>query len=287
MIVVTGANGKLGRMVVEKLLDRLPASQIGVSVRDPQKAQALQERGVRVRQGSFDDPASLDQAFEGVSQLLLVSIDNIGEVALRQHRQAIEAAKRAGASRIFYTSHMGSSPNSAFLPMLDHAATEAALQEAGIAYTSLRNGFYASTTVMLVNQALQTGVLAAPEDGPVSWTAHEDLAEITAVALSEGIFNGITPPLTASEALDLDGVAAFASEILERPIRRVVVPEAEFQASLTGHGVPEAVADMLLGMYRASKKGEFARVDPTLERVLDRPATSLREVLKAALLPGQ
>ena len=167
MIIVTGANGQLGRQVTEKLLERVPAGQIGVSVRDPQKAQDLEERGVRVSRGDFDDAESLAHAFEGAPRVLIVSVDDTGEEAVRRHRAAIDAAKAAGAERVFYTSHAGSDPISAFPPMVDHAATEVALRDSSVAYTSLRNGFYATTAVMQMTTALESGELAVPEDGPV------------------------------------------------------------------------------------------------------------------------
>ena len=283
MIIVTGANGQLGRAVVEQLLTRVTAEQVGVSVREPEKAQELKGRGVCVRRGDFDDPSSLADAFEGASQVLIVSSSNSGEVAVRHHRAAIEAARQAGVRRILYTSHMGASPTSHFAPMVDHAATEVALRESGVAYTALRNGFYASTTLMLLGNAVQTGELVAPEDGPVAWTTHADLAEVTAITLLEEVLDGITPPLTASEAIDLAGIAAIAAQLAQRPIRRIVVPDAEYRAGLRAHGFPEAGADMTLGIFQASRQGDFARVDPTLARLIGRPPRSLRDVLKETI----
>ncbi|SPT50055.1 NAD(P)H-binding protein [Actinomadura madurae] len=283
MIVVTGANGRLGREVVERLAERVPAERIGVSVRDPEKARVLQEKGIRVRRGDFAEPESLVEAFEGASQVLVVSVDAIGEAAVGAHRGAIEAAEKAGVGRVLYTSHMGVNPDSPFPPMLDHAATEAVLRESGPTFTALRNGFYASTTGMLLAAAMETGELAVPEDGPVSWTAHADLAEAAAIILAEVPFDGPTPPLTGGEAIDMAGVAAVASEVTGRTIRRVVVPDEEYRAGLVGHGVPEAAADMLVGMFAASRKGEFAGVDPALADLLGRPPMPLRDVLKAVL----
>jgi NAD(P)H dehydrogenase (quinone) len=224
MIIVTGANGQLGRGIVEKLLERVPAEQIGVSVRDPEKGRGLEKQGVRVREGDFGDAASLGYAFEGASQVLIVSVDRTGGSAVRQHRTAIDAARAAGARRILYTSHLGSSPESLFAPMADHAATEAALRDSGVAFTSLRNGFYAGTALQLLGAALETGELAAPADGPVSWTSHPDLAE--------------------------------------------------------------AAAGMLMGMFAASRRGEFARVGPALARLIGHPPVTLRDVLKAAISPA-
>ena len=215
--------------------------------------------------------------------MLIISSNSNAETGGRQHRTAIDTAKQAGANRILYTSHMGSSMTSLFSPMLAHAATEEALQNSGVAWTSLRNGFYASTVLWMLGNAVKTGELVAPEDGPVSWTTHADLAEVAAVALSSDVLDGATPDLTASEALDLDDIAAIVGEMLKRPVRRIVVPDADFKAGLIANGLPEARAELLVGMYRASRNGEFNRVDPTLARLIDRPTTPLRDVLKGAV----
>lgn len=283
MIVVTGANGQLGQAVAERLLELVPAEQIGVSVRDPEKARGLEERGIRVRRGDFDDAASLAHAFEGVSRVLIVSVNSIGETRVSQHRTAIDTAKAAGASRIFYTSLAGSDPAGPFPPMVDHAATEAALRDSGVTFTVLRNGFYAESAPLLLGGALETGELVAPEDGPIAYTTHPDIAAAAAMALTEEGFDGATLDLTGSEALDLAGVAAIASELAGRPIRRVVVPDDEFRAGLVARGLPEERADMLLGLFIASRQGRFAQVDPLLARLIDRPPMSLRDVLKAAI----
>jgi NAD(P)H dehydrogenase (quinone) len=285
MIIVTGANGQLGRAVVEWLLTRVPAALVGVSVRNLEKAQGLKGQGVRVRRGDFDDPESLTHAFEGASQVLIVSSDSLGKQAVRQHRTAIDIAKQVGARRILYTSHMGSSPTSLFPPMVDHAATEEALRDSDVPFTSLRNGFYAASALMMLGNALKTGELVAPEDGPVAWTTHSDLAEATAIVLSGEVLDGVTPDLTASEALDLEDIAAIVSELVHRPIRRIVVPDAQYRAGLVAHGLPEERADMFVGLFRASRRGEFNRVVPDLARLINRPPLALRDVLKAAILP--
>ncbi|MER7642446.1 SDR family oxidoreductase [Streptomyces sp. NPDC126522] len=285
MIVVTGANGQLGKGVVDQLLARVPAERIGVSVRDPEGAKELAERGVRVRRGDFDDPETLAAAFEGAEQILLVSAASTGDTALRQHRAAIAAARDSGARRVLYTSHMGANPASPFAPMPDHAETEGVLGAAGVPFTSLRNGFYAATTVMLLGSALETGELVAPEDGPVSWTAHGDLAEAAAIVLAEeGRFDGVTPALTGAEALDLADVAALASSVSGRTIKRVTVSDDEYRAGLVSHGVPEGQAELLVGLFRASRAGEFAEVSPVLGELLGRAPVSVGEVLAAALV---
>ncbi|MBJ7898044.1 NAD(P)-dependent oxidoreductase [Bacillus atrophaeus] len=283
MIVVTGANGKLGRKVVEELLKRVPAGDIGVSVRDVNTAQDLKERGVRVRQGNFDDSESLLHAFEKASQVLIISSHSLGEVAVRQHQTAIDSAKKAGVSRLLYTSQMFSSATSHFPPMNVHAATEEMLKSSEMAFTSLRNGFYASSAIMWMGDALKTGELIAPEDGPVGWTTHSDLAEATAVILTEQRYDGITPHLTASEAIDMDRIASIASKVLERPIRRIVVSDDEYRNHLMSRGLPEAMVGMLTGMFQASRQGDFSQTNPVLENLIGRSSVSFTDFLKDSI----
>jgi NAD(P)H dehydrogenase (quinone) len=286
MIIVTGATGHLGRLIVKQLLARLPAGQVGVSVRDPAKAADLAALGVRVRRGDFAEPESLLHAFEGGTQVLVVSSNAAayGGDPLAQHRAAIDAARTAGAGRIVYTSHMGASATSAFPPMRDHAATEALLSASGLAWTALRNGFYASSGVTLMGDVWQTGVIEAPADGHVSWAAHADLAEVAALILAEDVrFDGPTPPLTGSEALDLADMARMASELLGRPVRRETLVDDELRAQMAARGAPPRAADIALGLYRASRAGEFAAVDPTLEQLIGRPPIRVRDLIAGKL----
>lgn len=286
MIIVTGATGQLGRAIVERLVERVPANQVGASVRDPEKAADLAALGVRVRRGDFDEPDSLPHAFEGATQVLVVSSNAAayGGDPLAQHRAAIGAARTAGARRIVYTSHMAASDTSAFPPMRDHHATEVMLRDSGLEWTALRNGFYGSSGISFLGDVPTTGVLAAPEDGKVSWTAHTDLAE-TAAAVLAGVerFDGPTPPLTGSEALDLADLAGIVSELQERPVRRETIPDEELRTRMAARGAPPQIVDIALGFYRASRAGEFAAVDPTLERLLGRRPTTMRDLIAAKL----
>ncbi|MGI5145742.1 NAD(P)H-binding protein [Plantactinospora sp. CA-294935] len=281
MIVITGGTGRLGFQIVDRLLDRVSADQVGVSVRDTARAGDLAARGVRVRRGDFTEPDSLADAFEGATQALIVSTNQSGAAAVAQHVAAIDAARNSGAERILYTSHQGAAEDSLFAPMPDHAATERYLSKTDTPSTALRNGFYASTLRHLLGRALETGELVAPADGPVSWTAHADLAEAAATILAdEGRFDGPTPPLTAPDALDLADVAGILTELTGRTIRRVVADDDEWTAAMIGHGVPADQATMLLGMFRAARRREFATTGPELENLLQRRATPVRSILE-------
>jgi uncharacterized protein YbjT (DUF2867 family) len=265
---------------VEGLLKKLPSAEIGISVQNPEKAVDFERRGVRVCGGDFADPASLTEAFGGAEQVLIVSVNKFGDEAVRQHGNAIQAAKNAGAKRILYTSHQGASASSAFVPARDHAATEALLGMSGVAYVSLRNGFYAESALFQLGGVKQTGKIGLPEDGPVSWTARRDLAEAAVAALTEpGLFDGVSPALTSSEALDFADIAKIASEILGRGIERETVSDDEYRTVLLSHGLPAVMADGLGSLYKAARAREFAIVDPALQHLLKRNPIAMREVL--------
>ncbi len=280
MIVVTGATGKLGAQIVELLLDRLPADELGVSVRDPAEAAGLAARGVRVRHGDFTDPSSLADAFADADQVLLISAAIRGSGAATAHRAAIDAAHAAGAQRVLYTSHQGAAPDSLFAPTRGHWATEQYLASTGKPFTALRDGYYATTLSWIVDDALSSGVLAQPADGPVSWTAHSDLAEAAVVALTEpGRLDGVSPPLTGPQSLDLAAVAALLGDLTGRPIEHVVLEDEEWQARAVSGGMPVPAAEFTLGMFRAFRRGEFDIVDPALPELIGHPVTTVRSYL--------
>lgn len=286
MIIVTGATGKLGRQIVERLLSLVPATEIGVSVRDPQKAQALADLGVRVRRGDFADADSLTHAFEGATQVLVVSVDKLGEECVEQHRAAIDGAVAAGARRILYTSQMGADASSHFQACRDHAATEEILRACGVPFTSLRNGFYTASALQFFDGAWESGRLALPEDGPVSWTTHTDLADAAAAILAdEGRFDGPTPPLTAEESFTFEEASRVATDVTARECTRTTVPDDAFRDQLIENGVPAEYAGQFTDIFMASRAKEFATVNPTLAEVIGRKPTPLSAALRDHLSP--
>lgn len=279
MIVVTGATGALNGATVDHLLERLPAREIVVVARDTTKAERFADRGVTVRRGDYADPASLPGAFVGADQLLLVSASDPAADAVSLHRAAIEAAITAGVGRILYTSHQGAAPGTPFGPGRDHAATEQLLAESGVAWTSLRNGFYAHSLTWFLGAWRETGVIAIPADGPVSWTSRDDAAEAAAAILvSDGGYDGPTT-ITASAAPTFADVAATAAEVAGRPVELRVLGDDEWVATQVAAGQPEFMARFMLGMYQAAAGGYFAGTGPLLATLLGREPETVRDLL--------
>lgn len=284
MIIVTGASGQLGRTVIEQLLQRVAPDQIGASVREPDNAADLADLGVRVRHGDFDDAASLADSFAGATKVLVVSANAHGDTAMALNATALRAAATAGAEHVLYTSHVGVSEVSAFAPMTVHFASEAVGRDLDVSFTALRNGFYAEFAPNLLGDAVETGAVEAPADGPMSWTTHADLAEAIAVILAgDGIVEDVIA-LTAGQAVDLADIAAITSELVGREIRRVVVDETAYRSRLAARGLPEGAITASMGIFAAARDGQFSTVDPTLERLIGRPPTTITTVLREALV---
>ena len=279
MIVITGATGALNGATVDHLLERMPASEVTVAVRDVAKAERFSARGVAVRRADYAEPASLPAAFAGADQLLLVSSSDPGADAVSLHSAAIDAAVAAGVGRILYTSHQGAGVDSPFAPARDHARTEQLLAASGVPWTSLRNGFYAHSLNWLMGNWRKTGLVEIPVDGPVSWTAREDAAEAAAIILlSNGAYDGPTT-LTASAAPTFEEVAAVAAERTGRPVERVVLGEDEWIARQVAQGTKEFMARFSLGIYQAANEGRFATVDPLLKQLLGREPRTVGDLL--------
>lgn len=278
MIVVTGATGGLGGTVVEHLLELIPADQIGVSVRDVTKARHFANRGVRVRQGSYDDPSSLRDSFAGADQVLLVSGNDPAADMVNLHRNAVEAAVASGSRRILYTSQQGAVPGNPYSPSKIHIATEAILADSGVAWTALRNGAYAPLD-QLLGPWRHTGAITQPADGPVPYTERADIAEAIAVILAEDRpFDGPVD-LTASTAVSVDDIAAIASELTGDTIERVLSGDDQWVAAQAAIGVPEPMARMLLSWYHAAREGYFAEATPVLAEVLGRDPLTIADRL--------
>jgi NAD(P)H dehydrogenase (quinone) len=185
MLAITGANGHLGQATIKALLTKVPATDIVAVVRDPQKATDLQQLGVQVRQGDYNNAASLLGAFQGVDTVFLISGTDL-EHRTQQHQQVIDAAKQAGVQRLVYTSVLNPSRTSHFGASPSHFDTEEYLLASGLTYTVLRNALYLDLVPGFVGKdAVPSGKFYfAAGDGKVSYALREEIAQASANVLT-------------------------------------------------------------------------------------------------------
>jgi len=282
-IMVTGASGHLGRMVVEELKRHVDAARIVALSRDPGK---IGDLGVQTRQADFDDPDSLVRAFDGADRLLLISTDKVG-YRLAQHVRAINAAVKAGAGHLFYTSAPRATEEGNPATVIpEHRGTEAALAASGLPYTALRNSMYTDLLSASVPQALASGVHASNTGaGGTSYITRADLAAATAAILADPAIPGRVLELTGPTAITGADLAALLTEISGKEIRFQALTDEQFAAGLAGAGLPQAGIEVYVSFGQAIRKGYLDLVTDVVERSLGRKPTSVAAFLAATIAP--
>jgi NAD(P)H dehydrogenase (quinone) len=282
MLAITGATGHLGQATIKALLTKVPASDIVALVRDPQKATDLQQRGVQVRRGDYNDPASLVAAFQGVDTVFLISGTDLVH-RTQQHQQVIDAAKQAGVQRLVYTSVLKPSQTSHFGASPSHLATEEYLLASGLTYTVLRNALYLDLVPGLVGKdAVPSGKFYfAAGDGKVSYALREEIAQASANVLTSSGHENKIYDIAPTPAYSMHDVAAALSEVAGQPVAYVPVSPEDMAAGMRQHHVPEPIVEMMGGIGRAMAAGEFDVTSPAFEQLLGRKPTDLKTYLSA------
>ncbi len=278
-IAVTGAAGQLGRYVIAKLKEKIAPSDIVAIVRNTSKSKNLD---VAVRQADYTDPAALDTAMQGIDKLLLISGNEIGK-RIAQHRNIIDAAKKAGVKYIVYTSLLRAD-TSPLSVAREHPATESDLKHSGVDYTILRNGWYTENYTSSIPAALENNAFyGSAGEGKISSAAREDYAEAAVAVLTSTGHEGKTYELAGDTPYTLADLAAEVSRQSGKKIPYVNIPEADYAAALVQAGVPEDFAALIAGWDADAEKGALFSEDRTLSRLIGRPTTPLDKMVQAAL----
>ncbi|MFB7782549.1 NAD(P)H-binding protein [Streptomyces vinaceus] len=281
-IVVTGATGALGRLVVEDLLNRVPAERVAVVVRSEEKAADLAERGVEVRVADYDLPETLAGAFRPGDRVLLISGNEVGR-RVPQHLAVIAAAQAAGVAQLAYTGILGG-PEADFDLAAEHKVTEQAILDSGLPYTFLRNGWYHENYTGQLGTALEHGaVVGSAGEGRIASAARADYAAAAAAVLTgEGHLNQVYE-LSGDSAWSL---AEYAAEVAAQTGKEVAYSEVPAEAHLsilTGAGVPEGFAAILVDVDAAISRGRLAHTGGDLSRLIGRPTTPVAHAITSAL----
>jgi NAD(P)H dehydrogenase (quinone) len=278
-MLVTGATGKLGKMVVETLLKTVPAAQLAVSVRNPEKAEEFRARGVDIRQGDFDRPDTLATAFAGIDRLLIISADGDNKTRIRQHTDAVAAAERAGVKFIAYTSLANATVSTNFMAP-PHVATEAAIIKTGIPYSFLRNNWYLENEIGSIQGALAGAPwVTSAGAGKVGWAAQQDYAEAAAAVLAgsghENTVYELSGPL-----LTTDELTSVLGTIIGKEIHVQHVNDETYAETMKSLGLPDFVIPIVVGIQESIRNGSLEVESNDFEKVLGRPVTPISEALK-------
>lgn len=281
-IAVTGATGQLGRILIRKLKEKVEDRNLVALVRSLQKASDLQ---VETREADYGKPETLDNAFQGIDILVLISGSEIGK-RVEQHKNVIEAAVKAGIKRIIYTSLLHADTTSLGIAA-EHIVTENLLKDSGISYTILRNGWYTENYAASVAGGLNTGtIMGSANGGKISSATREDYAEAIVVALTTNGHEGKVYELAGDEAFTLNDLANEVSKQTGKHITYTNLPSEEYISALLQAGLPEGVAQMLAGMDVSIEKGDLFDNSSQLSKLIGRPTTPLKDAV-AEMLQSQ
>lgn len=282
MIVVTGATGQLGQLVIAALLKNTAPSQVVAAVRDVARAGKLAALGVQVRAADYNDASSLDAAFAGAAKILLISSNEVGQ-RVQQHQNVIDAAKRSGAGLLVYTSLLRADTSPMALAA-EHVATEAAIRASGLGYSVLRNGWYLENYTEHLAPVLEHGaVLGSAKDGHISAASRADYAAAAAVVLTSGTAPAPVYELAGDEGFTLAQLAATIAAASGKAIVYQDLPQHDYKAMLVSVGLPEGFAGMLADSDVGASHGALEDHGKQLSALTGRATTTLADAVKAAL----
>lgn len=278
-IGITGATGQLGRLTVEKLKQRTDAGNLIALVRSPEKASDL---GIEARAFDYNQPEGLSTALQGIDHLLLISASEVGK-RVPQHKNVIEAARKAGVKWIVYTSLLKADSSSLSLAT-EHVQTEKLLKDAAIPHTILRNGWYTENYNPSIPGALASGSwVGSAGDGKISSATREDYAEAAAAVLTSEGHVGKVYELAGDEAYTLADMAAEVSRQTGKAISYNNLPEEKYAAVLASVGIPEGLAQTIASWDLGTSKGDLYDNSKQLSKLIGRPTTPMADVVKKAL----
>jgi NAD(P)H dehydrogenase (quinone) len=280
-ILVTGATGQLGRLVIERLLERGASPEsIVAGVRDVAKATDLSALGVTAAVVDYDRPETIPAALEGVDSVLLVSGSEVGR-RVAQHQAVIDAAAAAGVGKFVYTS-APKAPTSDLVLAPEHKATEELIAASGLPAVILRNNWYTENYAADLARAAETGVLAAGVgDGRVASASRKDFADAAAVVLLEDGHIGQAYELGGDVAWTYTDLAAAIAEVTGRPVEYQQLTTEEQTAALEAAGLDASTVGFVVALDAGIRDGALADTDGTLARLIGRPTTPLVDGLRA------
>jgi NAD(P)H dehydrogenase (quinone) len=282
MIVVTGATGKFGRLVIAGLLKHVPAHKIIAAVRTPEKAADLKALGVAIRLADYSKPETLQTAFLGAEKILFISGSEVGQ-RVPQHKAVVEASQRVGTSLLVYTSILKADSSDLALAE-EHKATEQLIQESGLPYVLLRNGWYFENHTGQLAPAIAHGaILGAAGNGRFASAARADYADAAVAVLTSAGHENRAYELGGDHPYTLAELASEVANQSGKPVVYKNLSGTDYESALVGFGLPQGFAHILADADLGAAKGELTTSSQELHTLIARPTTSLAAAVTDAL----
>lgn len=274
-IVVTGASGKVGRMIAAQLArEGVPQTLL---VRDAGRAPALP--GADVVVADFRDPASVRAALRAGDRVFMVSVHEDVESRIAAHQSFVDAAAGVGVGLLAYLSIVSPSPTAAFHHGRSHAATERMILASGVPYAFLRMNLFLDDLPLWFDA---DGACRGPGgDGRVALISRADTAAVSAGVLAGAGYENQALDLTGEHSHSLAELAALCSEVTGLPLRYEPGTREAWLESRIAAGIAPWDANIGVGSYEALLAGDFDVTSDVVRRVTGAPADSPRSWVEA------
>ncbi|MCO4747157.1 MAG: SDR family oxidoreductase [Proteobacteria bacterium] len=279
-IAVMGATGQLGRATVDHLIGQVGAENVVAVARTPSKASDLAARGVVVRAGDYADVGSLRSAFDGVDTVHLIPTKAMPRERVQQVQNAIDSAKAAGVRRLVHVGIVGTDVTNKFVIMPYLLYAESAIVTSGLAWTLLRNAYYAEPIADWLPEIVRMGTIPYPfGEGSHAWATREDMARAAAAVLASGEVDGEILNLTGPAAHTVEELCAIVSRVTGQTVTHRDASVQDYIDASIADGEPEPFARLLATLYDPVRDGLTSFATTDIERITGKPPESMESFL--------
>jgi NAD(P)H dehydrogenase (quinone) len=282
MIAITGANGHLGQLVIEGLLERVPANEIVATVRSLEKDSRLRTHGVQVREADYSRPETLSTALHDAKRVLLISVDEVSH-RFNLHKAVVDASKEAKVELLVYTSLLRADTSEIFLAR-EHRQTEDYIRASDLPFVILRNGWYLENHTSTLGSAIEHGaLLGSSNDGRFASASRADYAAAAAAVLTQPVSRSKTYELAGDQSFSMTDLASEVSRQIGREIPYRNLSSEEYAAVLLSFGLRQGIIDVIIDADAKAIQGDLDSKSRDLSRLIGRPTTTLFDAVASAL----
>lgn len=240
-MIVTGVNGNFGGHVAQQITKLTNKENLIYTCPFEEGLTAFKKQGFDTRVANFNHREELETAFSGGDVLLIISAPFVGKKRQQAHKNAVDAALKAGVKKIVYTSLVNATdPENPSIEKIDHAFTEEYIKSAGLDYIFLRNSQYAEAMITSYFASAESDgtMLSCQEDGKMSYISRNDCALAAAYALIKDDLHHTILNINGAESFTLDDFIAIGNRVTGNDVKHKRVSEEEVYAGFDAIGVP-------------------------------------------------
>lgn len=277
-IVINGVDGNFGHLVVEYVKKLIPKRELVLTAPKKEKLAEYEKEGYRTAEANFNDPEGLTKVFSDADKVLLISMPFVGEKRRKAHKNAVDACVKANVKQIIYTSVLSAAhPFNPSVENVDHAYTEAIIQNSPLDYIILRNSLFVEAFTSDYLRAVKAGentIAKNMGDGRVWFISRKDAAYAAACALNNHLLHREVLNINGLEPISYQKFLDVGNEITGNNISYTKLTDEQLYAYFDSIGVPRNTdGDFSKSPIQATSEGMVTFGTTVTEGYLDVPVS--------------